>query len=77
MKLCIIVLERPGCGLSTSKPDRTLLGWADDVVEFSEIVGFSQFSVVGFSAGGPFALACAFKVPYIIFHFTPTKQDWR
>jgi pimeloyl-ACP methyl ester carboxylesterase len=59
----IIVLDRPGFGLSTSKPGRTLLDWPDDVVELADFLGLDKFSVMGHSAGGAYAAACAIKIP--------------
>jgi pimeloyl-ACP methyl ester carboxylesterase len=55
----LICVERPGFGESSRHPERTLLGWADDVGAFADAIGLERFSVVGYSAGGPHALACA------------------
>ena len=59
----LIGLDRPGMGLSDFQPDRRMLDWPDDVIEFADALGLSQFSVVGVSGGGPFSAACAFKIP--------------
>jgi pimeloyl-ACP methyl ester carboxylesterase len=59
----LIAVERPGFGLSDFKPGRTLLDWPDDVVAFADVLGLDRFPVVGISAGGPYAAACAFKIP--------------
>jgi pimeloyl-ACP methyl ester carboxylesterase len=59
----LIGIDRPGMGLSTFKPGRTLLDWPDDVSELAYQLGFEAFAVVGFSAGGPYAEACAYKIP--------------
>jgi pimeloyl-ACP methyl ester carboxylesterase len=59
----LIGIDRPGMGLSTYKPGRSLLDWADDVVEFANNLQIDRFSVVGFSGGGPYALACAYRIP--------------
>ena len=58
-----ITLERPGFGLSDPKPGRTLLDWADDVGEVADRFGFERFSVLGYSAGGPYAAACGYARP--------------
>jgi len=58
----LICIERPGFGESTRHPERTLLGWADDVVAFADAVGLERFSVIGYSAGGPHALVCAARL---------------
>jgi len=57
--LRLIVLERPGYGLSEHQPGRRLLDWIADVEEFADRLELSRFSVMGFSGGGPYALACA------------------
>lgn len=55
----LLSLDRPGYGLSDFQPGRRLLDWPVDVLEFAEILGIKNFAVVGFSGGGPYALACA------------------
>jgi pimeloyl-ACP methyl ester carboxylesterase len=54
--------ERPGFGESTRHPERTLTGWTDDVAALADAIALGSFSVVGYSAGGPHALACAAKL---------------
>lgn len=56
-------LDRPGYGLSDPKPGRTIVDWTDDVLEFANSLGFEKFAVIGHSGGGPFAAACAYKIP--------------
>lgn len=58
-----ISLDRPGMGLSSFKPGRQLLDWPDDVLELAGILGLGGFAVVGMSGGGPYAAACAYKIP--------------
>jgi pimeloyl-ACP methyl ester carboxylesterase len=58
----VLMLERPGYGLSTFKPNRSLLDWADDVREFADALKLERFAVAGYSGGGPHALACAYKL---------------
>lgn len=60
----LIGVDRPGMGLSTFKAGRRLLDWPDDVVELADSLHLDRFAVVGFSAGGPYALACAYKIPH-------------
>lgn len=55
----LIAVDRPGLGASDPAPDRTLLDWPEDVRRFAHARGLSGLSVVGFSQGAPFALACA------------------
>jgi pimeloyl-ACP methyl ester carboxylesterase/1-acyl-sn-glycerol-3-phosphate acyltransferase len=56
----LIVPDRPGIGLSTPARGRTLAGWARDVRQLTEqVVGPDRsFSILGFSAGATYALAC-------------------
>jgi len=57
-----IIPERPGYGLSTPLPNRTLLNWARDVKELAEFLKLDKFSVAGVSGGGSHALACAHEL---------------
>lgn len=59
----LIGIDRPGMGRSTFKAGRRLLDWPDDVVELADSLHLDHFAVVGFSGGGPYALACAYKIP--------------
>jgi pimeloyl-ACP methyl ester carboxylesterase len=61
--LRIIVPERPGYGLSDQKVDRTLEDWCQDIECLAQTLGVDRYSIVGISGGGPFALACAYKMP--------------
>ncbi len=56
----LISPDRPGIGLSTPARDRTVVGWAADVRQLTEhLLGPGQaFSILGFSAGATYALAC-------------------
>jgi pimeloyl-ACP methyl ester carboxylesterase len=59
----IVAADRPGCGLSDFQPDRRIGDWPGDVVELADALGIDRFAVVGVSGGGPYALACARKIP--------------
>lgn len=59
----VLVPERPGYGLSTPHPSRTLLSCAEDLAAFLDAVRVDAAYVVGYSAGGPFALAFARHFP--------------
>jgi pimeloyl-ACP methyl ester carboxylesterase len=63
LKIQFITLDRPGHGRSDPQPGRALLDWPDDVVALAYHLGHKQFYVAGWSAGGPYALACAYKLP--------------
>lgn len=59
----IIAADRPGTGLSDAKRGRRMLDWPGDVVELADALGIDRFAVLGISGGGPYAAACAFKIP--------------
>ena len=61
--LRIIALDRPGIGLSDPRPGRTLRDTASDVADIADLLEFDHFFVIGVSAGGPHALACALEMP--------------
>lgn len=59
----LIILERPGFGLSDFQPGRTLLDWPADVAEAADQLALDRFAVVGPSGGGPYVAACAYRLP--------------
>jgi pimeloyl-ACP methyl ester carboxylesterase len=61
--LRLIAVDRPGIGLSEALPGRRLLDWPGDVVQLADQLGIDTFSVVGWSGGGPYALACGYALP--------------
>ena len=63
LKVRVIAADRPGHGLSDFKPDREILDWPNDVTELAEALNVDRFAVLGGSGGGPYAAACAFKIP--------------
>lgn len=54
-----VMVSRPGFGGSDRAAGRTLLDFAADAGELARQLGHERFAVVGVSAGGPYALACA------------------
>jgi pimeloyl-ACP methyl ester carboxylesterase len=58
----LISPDRPGMGWSTYQPGRHLLDWPDDVRQLTEALGIERFAIIGWSAGGPYAAACAAKL---------------
>ena len=58
-----LVINRPGFGGSDSSPGRTVVDFAYDIGELLTILGSRLFSVVGVSAGAPYALACGWAMP--------------
>ena len=58
-----MAVNRPGFSGSDPCPDRTVADHAADVEELADALGWERFSVIGVSAGAPFALACAWRLP--------------
>lgn len=58
-----IAFDRPGYGASDRQPELTLA----EVAAMGEVLvsrlGLDAFHVLGFSGGGPYALACAYAMP--------------
>jgi pimeloyl-ACP methyl ester carboxylesterase len=59
----VVTVDRPGVGLSDRQPGRRLIDWPDDLAALADALGFERFAVLGWSAGSPFALACAARLP--------------
>jgi pimeloyl-ACP methyl ester carboxylesterase len=57
-----VVVNRPGFGGSDPAPARTVADHADEVGELMTVLGYRRFSVVGVSAGAPYALACGWAL---------------
>lgn len=57
--LRVICLDRPGYGGSSPQAYRTLWGWSADVEQLADHLGIGRFAVLGWSNGGPHALAIA------------------
>jgi pimeloyl-ACP methyl ester carboxylesterase len=55
----IVAPARPGIGSSDRRRDRCVADWAADISAVVATLGIERFSVLGWSAGGPFALAVA------------------
>lgn len=63
MGIRLIAPDRPGMGYSDFKPERKLLDWPDDVCYLADSLHLETFGVLGYSGGGPHALACAYRIP--------------
>lgn len=59
----LVLPDRPGLGLSDYQPNRRILDWPEDVLELADALQLSRFAVVGVSGGGPYASACAYRLP--------------
>mgnify|MGYP001819045257 CR=1 FL=1 len=57
-----ITTDRPGHGLSDPQPERELLAWPDDVSQLADHLSVERCYVMGWSAGGAPALACATRL---------------
>ena len=60
----LIGLDRPGMGLSSAEPKRSILSWVADVEAFADSMGIAKFSIIGHSGGAPFVAACAYRIPH-------------
>ena len=61
--LRLIAVDRPGYGSSDPDPGRNLNDWPKDLVELADHLEIQSFSILGYSGGAPFALACAAEIP--------------
>jgi pimeloyl-ACP methyl ester carboxylesterase len=61
--LRLVMCARPGYGESAPRPGRRVADVADDVAAVLDELGAAQFVTLGWSGGGPHALACAARLP--------------
>jgi pimeloyl-ACP methyl ester carboxylesterase len=59
----LIAVDRPGMGLSDFQPTRSLLDWPKNVLALADAMNIDRFSVLAYSLGGPYGLACAYAIP--------------
>lgn len=63
----VIAIDRPGLGASDAVEYRTIASWADDdVATVLEHLELDKVSVIGFSGGGPHAMAIAARLPGLV-----------
>jgi pimeloyl-ACP methyl ester carboxylesterase len=55
----VIALDRPGFGLSGYQPNHRFSDWPLDVACLADHLGLGRFAVMSYSAGSPYAAACA------------------
>jgi pimeloyl-ACP methyl ester carboxylesterase len=55
----LIGVDRPGFGASDFQPGRSYEDWPTDVATVADELGIGRFGVLGYSAGGPYVVACA------------------
>ncbi len=61
--LCFVGFDRPGYGRSTPRGGFRILDLPGDVTALANHLGTERFIALGYSGGGPFALACAARIP--------------
>lgn len=66
MGIHLYTFDRPGLGLSTRKPERSLLNWAEDISDFAQQMEIDRFAIVAASQGGPYGAACAYALPHLL-----------
>jgi pimeloyl-ACP methyl ester carboxylesterase len=54
-----VAIDRPGYGGSTVAPGRTMTSVARDIEQVLDSLGIGEFTVLGHSGGGSYALGCA------------------
>jgi pimeloyl-ACP methyl ester carboxylesterase len=59
----LLAVDRPGFGASDSQPGRRYEDWPAQVSTVADELGLGRFGVLGYSAGGPYVVACARALP--------------
>jgi pimeloyl-ACP methyl ester carboxylesterase len=59
----LLAMDPPGLGGSDRLPGYSLLSWARDGIELAGQPGVGRFAALGWSWGGPYALALAPRIP--------------
>ena len=57
----LIIPERPGFGLSTYNSNMAYTAWPDNFEQLTEHLNVTSYSIIGFSMGARYALACAIR----------------
>jgi pimeloyl-ACP methyl ester carboxylesterase len=63
LNIRLISPDRPGMGLSTNQPGRTLLDWPKDIEDLADALHLEHFAVMGWSCGGAYAAVTSAKLP--------------
>ncbi len=61
--LRVIGIDRPGFGDSDFQPGRRYDDWPADVAAVADALAIDRFGIAAYSAGGPYAVACALAYP--------------
>ncbi|QAU23027.1 alpha/beta hydrolase [Dyella sp. M7H15-1] len=75
--LRIIAPDRPGMGRSTFQPHRGFGDWPMDVIALANALRLEKFSVLGNFSGGPYAAACAVRIPQRLHSAVIVSGGWR
>ncbi len=59
----LLTVDRPGYGRSDPLPGRPVVDSPDDIEQLLDALDIDSLPIVGASAGGPYALACAARIP--------------
>jgi pimeloyl-ACP methyl ester carboxylesterase len=59
----VVGIDRPGFGDSDFHRRRRFDEWPADVAAVADAVGIDRFAILAYSAGGPYAIACALAYP--------------
>jgi pimeloyl-ACP methyl ester carboxylesterase len=70
--LRIVGIDRPGYGLSTAQPGRTIAGWVPEALAVADHLELGRFVTAGVSTGGAYALALAALAPERVLGAVPT-----
>jgi pimeloyl-ACP methyl ester carboxylesterase len=62
LRIRYLMVNRPGFAGSDPSPGRTVVDFARDVGDLMSALDYDRFSVVGVSAGAPYALACGWAL---------------
>ena len=60
---CVVAPDRPGAGGTDPRRLRRLVDWVEDAKLVLDALGVDAAALLGISAGGPFAAACAAGIP--------------
>ena len=66
LNIRLIVPDRPGYGLSDNLNERSIMQWSDDFIQLYKSVNVNKIPIIGYSMGGPYAIACAIKYPDLV-----------
>ncbi len=59
----VVAPDRPGYGGSSPRAMANVADWVDDAAALLDELAWSRVVVIGVSGGGPYALACAARLP--------------